>query len=146
MKSLPQAIAEGAAFVASLPGVEKFSLIGSAMYLPADQVADVDYAVLLAPSMDKGLVEQFCQVELNEKHGFEHCSDYDIDGSWRAMRRGDLNLMVTSDAAWFERYLTAMEVCKALRLTKKDDRILVCMIVRDGRTADQVAPTEDLFQ
>lgn len=128
------------AFLRERPNVDKFALIGSAMYLPAEQVGDVDFAVLLKPGNDASLV---C-VELGRDYGFEPCGDYDADaGRWFAMRRDNLNLMVTHDPQWYADYLLAMEVCKVLRLQHKDDRIAVCRVVRDKLAADVVRPFAD---
>lgn len=133
-----------AAFIASLPFVVRFAPIGSATYMPADQVGDIDFAVRLKMSQD---ATDYCREVLMAQHGFEDCADYDTTSGkvlWRAVRRGDLNLIVTTDGDWYERYLTATEVCKALRIADKAKRIAVCQIVRDGRTAEEVK-VEDLF-
>lgn len=120
--------------------VEAFALIGSAMYLPAEKVGDVDFAVLLKSGNDASLA---C-AELVREHSFEPCGDYDAEaGTWFAVRRGNLNLMVTHDRRWYEDYLLAMEVCKVLRLEHKDDRIAVCRVVRDKLSADAVRPFAD---
>jgi hypothetical protein len=75
------------------------------------------------------------------EHSFEPCGDYDAEaGTWFAVRRGNLNLMVTHDRRWYEDYLLAMEVCKVLRLEHKDDRIAVCRVVRDKLRLTSCAP------
>lgn len=140
--TLAREIAAGTEFLAKLPGVKAFRLIGSAMYLPAAQVNDVDFAVMLE---DGRLCMNFT-AEPPFK-GWKLCGDdYDIDGgTWCAIRKGDFNLMVTHSQAFYDGYIKAMEVCKALNLVNKTDRIKVCRIVRDGKTADEVAAfgTED---
>lgn len=55
-----------------------------------------------------------------------------------AVRRENINLMVSHDPKFFADYKTAMEVCKALKLKHKEDRIAVCQIVRDGKKAEDV--------
>lgn len=141
-----QEIAAGAAFIAGLPQVKRQHLIGSAAFLP-ETAADVDFAVFVEPSRFSSTVNSTVQTLMAE-HGFEACGEYDTSGAsaWTAVRRGHLNLMVTNDEAWFERYVTAMEVCKFLKVANKQQRIGVCQIVRDGRPADEVLQlSEDLF-
>lgn len=123
---------ERSAFIATLPQVLDFALIGSASYLP--DAADVDFAVLVDPALNA--------VEYTDKmvaDGWGNCGEYDgVGGIWAAVRSENLNLMVTHDPKFFADYKTAMEVCKALNLTHKQDRIAVCQIVRDGKKADEV--------
>lgn len=116
-----------------LPGVRKFMLIGSASYMP-EQAQDVDFAVLL----DDGLNAMEFTSRMNAVDKWELCGEYDLDkGTWAAVRKGKLNLMITHDRVFYERYLVAMEVCKVLKLTSKGQRIAVCKIVRDGMVADE---------
>jgi hypothetical protein len=124
----------GKALIAKLPAVLDSALIGSASYLPNPQ--DVDFAVLIGSGLDA-----MHYAEAMHEAGWELCSEYDgVGGTWAAVRHGFLNLMVTHDPKFFTGYRTAMEVCKALHLVRKEDRIAVCQIVRDGLTADQVIP------
>lgn len=114
--------------------VSKWSLIGSAMYMPADQVSDVDFAVLLRNDIDAsdfvcGLIDR----------GWGKCGDYDGQNAlWYAVRRDNLNFMITANSQFYDDYLLAMEVCKVLRLEKKADRIAVCKVVRDKKSAEFV--------
>ncbi len=75
--------------------------------------------------------------------GWDHCGEeYDTQhGTWGAVRRGDINLMVTHNRVFFDGYKRAMEVCKVLGLKRKEQRIAVCKVVRDGMSADEVADT-----
>jgi hypothetical protein len=137
MTNLKPEIIAGEALLRDLPEVAEFALIGSAMYMPAEACNDVDFAVLTRDGVDAmGYLSQLCQ------SGWDACGEeYDTQhGTWGAVRRDNINLMVTHDRAWFERYKTAMQVCKVLRLTRKDDRIAVCRVVRDGLSADEVRP------
>lgn len=137
MTNIKPGIIAGEALLRDMPRVAEFSLIGSAMYMPAEACGDVDFAVLLKDGEDalRYLSELAVQ-------GWSHCGEeYDTQhGTWGAVRRDNLNLMVTHDRAWFERYKVAMQVCKVLRLTNKEDRIAVCRVVRDGLSADEVRP------
>lgn len=123
------AIAEAKEFLRTLPHIVDAAPIGSATYLP--NPADVDVAVLVscnAITFVASLVDE----------GWRPCSNYDTQtGQWAAIRHGSVNLMVTHDQAFFDGYKRATEVCKALHLTHKSDRIAVCRIVRDGMTAEE---------
>ena len=76
-----------------------------------------------------------------EKDGWGKCGNYDTDNHekvvWAAIRRDEVNFMVTNDRGFFERYKAAMQVCIALDLQTKKERIMVCKIVRDGMSAKQ---------
>ena len=76
---------------------------------------------------------------LSHSEGWGQCGDYDgVGGIWAAVRRENINLMVSHDPKFFADYKTAMEVCKAMKLKHKEDRIAVCQIVRDGKKAEDV--------
>ena len=125
-------IAAGEALIPTLPSVLGFALIGSASYLP--EAGDVDFAVLIDPAINA--VDYAAQMA---NDGWGNCGEYDgVGGIWAAVRRENLNLMVTHDPKFFSDYKTAMEVCKALNLQHKQDRIAVCQIVRDGKKSDEV--------
>lgn len=114
-----------------LPAIRKFMLIGSASYMP-NEAKDVDFAVLL----DEGQ-NAMRYVDNLAINGWDRCGEYDIDkGTWSSVRKGNINLMITHDLVFYGGYLKATEVCKALNLRDKDQRILVCMIVRDNMCAE----------
>lgn len=128
--NVQQQIDAGRALIASLPYVIDSALIGSAMYLP--NPADIDFAVYVSEDAIQ------CAARMQDE-GWGRCGNYDTEGGlWCAIRRDEVNLMLTHDLGFFTRYKTAMEVCKALCLEHKEDRIAVCQIVRDGKTADDV--------
>lgn len=131
---LYNALHEGNTLAFGLPGVERFALIGSARYLPADQVNDVDFCVLLqAPNQATSYAAALAD------SGWGRCGEYDnADGLWCAMRRGPLNFMLTHDAVFYSGYLLAMDVCEALRLEDKAERIAVCQLVRDRKPLAEV--------
>jgi len=132
-------IAAGEALIPKLPQVLDFALIGSASYLP--HASDVDFAVLIDPTVNA--VDYASQMVAE---GWGNCGEYDgVGGIWAAVRRENLNLMVTHDPKFFTDYKTAMEVCKALNLTHKEDRIAVCQIVRDGKKAGDVMTHAKLY-
>lgn len=128
-------LAAGADFIRGLPDVADFAPIGSALYI--ESPADVDYAVMLSAPNAVDYANAICA----SNSGWEACGEYDThDGSWCAIRRGNLNLMLTHSREFFDGYKLAMEVCKLLRLTDKQDRIDVCRVVRDRQPADVVRP------
>lgn len=115
-------------FLLALDPVIEIALIGSATFMP-DEANDVDYAVLV-----RGDPYRFAEKHLE---GFTPCGEDESYGDWCSMRRGVLNVMVTSDETWYRNYVQAMHVCAFLKLRNKDDRIAVCKIVRDEMTAEQ---------
>lgn len=129
--AIAEEVAAGRALVGALAEVQAFALIGSALYLPDAQ--DVDFAVLINPTLNA--IDYSSQMV---RDGWGNCGEYDgVGGIWAAVRRGNLNLMVTHDPEFYKGYLTAMEVCKVLGLRNKHERVAVCQIVRDGKTAEE---------
>lgn len=130
------AIAEGRELLGSMQTVRRFQLVGSAPIV--NNPEDVDFAVLLNQGYDSAIIG----ARLIDKRGFKACSQYDQmdDSSWFSVRRDNLNLMLTHDVTFYDKFVTAMEVCKALSLVHKTDRVAVCAIVRDGKRAIDVRP------
>jgi hypothetical protein len=132
---LASEIARGQQVVASLPGVLQSVIVGSAAYLPTAN--DVDFLLLIG-----GSESPTDYVERLEADGWEQCGEYEGDESiWNATRLGNLNLLVTNNRQFYDGFKRALEVCKALRLTSRDDRVAVHQIVRDGLTAADVVTT-----
>ena len=124
----------GKQIISNLLYVLDFTLVGSAVY--SKNPKDVDFAVLLYPNVNliqyqEGMV----------KGGWDSCANLDYLGmgsTWFSVRQENINLIITTDQKFFDGYKTATEVCKALRLEHKQDRIAVHYIIRDGATADEV--------
>lgn len=135
MINIEEEIKNGLQAIASLKHVVAHELIGSAAYLP-EQAQDVDFAVLI-----HNLLDPLKYVDALHESGWGKCSDYDTSTAacWSAVHNGNLNFMITSSPDFFANYVKAMEVCKALKLTEKADRIAVCQIVRDGKKAHEVS-------
>lgn len=130
-----QEIDAGRELLKTMENVVDYALIGSASYLPEDTVDDIDFAVLL-DGKTRHAGEYTSAMATQD--GWRLCGEYDTDkGLWFAVRKGNLNFMVTHDRGFFDRYCAATEVCKYLKLQNKADRIAVCKIVRDGMTADE---------
>lgn len=130
-----RAIAEALAEVRAMPGVSDVRLIGSALYLPSPK--DHDFAVLVpVQSQFLGLQQSLAE----QVNPWSFCSeDYkDMTAEWTSLRRNSVNLMITQSLQFFNDYCKAMEVCKVLNLVHKRDRIAVCQIIRDGKTADDI--------
>lgn len=124
-------------YLGEMPDVCNFELIGSALYLPDPK--DLDIAVLLRqPSMFETFTCFTFEERLTNWDGWKSCSEYEVGakfGDWCSVRRGNVNLMLTQSKEFFNGYVSAMEVCKALNLQTKYERVIVCMIVRDGLSA-----------
>lgn len=136
MDNIKPTIIDGEAVIRGLaPYATEHALIGSAMYLSAEECTDVDFLVLVHGCE---YIEPI--TDLITHHDFTACGEqYECaTGTWGAVRRGNLNLIVTHDKAFYDSYRLAMEVCKALRLKDKKDRIAACKVVRDRMSAEQV--------
>lgn len=136
-----------------------FALIGSALYHPEPK--DLDFLVLVrgdsfftgpphpnkraideqAPDLEFALLDDATSKAPRWAFGadWQLCGgEYDDqDDKWGAIRNGPVNLIVTVDPAWYARAQMANEVCHALRLMDKEDRIAVYHVIRDGYSADE---------
>lgn len=120
-------VVQGTQFLQAHNKVENFQLVGSAVY--AHDPKDVDFLVLVEGDDISDVLDEF--------DGYSPCGEYDDDGSWAAIRSGDINLIVTVDPEWYERAALANEVCHALRLQDKKDRIIAYRVIRDGLSAEK---------
>lgn len=123
--------------LANHEAVEDFCVAGSAIYHPEPK--DLDFLVLATGS----------SFMTDARWAFG--SDWTVVGSryddqtdkWGSIRKGDVNLIVTVDPEWFQRAKIANEVCAALKLMDKGDRIVVYRVVRDLYTAEQANARRD---
>ena len=110
---------------------------------PPPTDTDEDYLVLVKdkPAAVAGL----------KALGFEYSADPEKLAKYEAMNGtarwsftslwfGNVNYIVTDSQFFFERFLTATHVCKALNLLDKADRIMVFEAVRGGSFYKEVAP------
>jgi hypothetical protein len=121
--------------------VARFALVGTAAYPDEAGVdpKDVDFLVLChGDHVGMGVLEPD-ELEALPRHAFGAGWDnggsnaLDADGDqWGSIRKGDINLILTTDAEWYDRSVKASAVCVALRLTEKFDRIVAYRVVRDG--------------
>ena len=144
MKRVPQAAAMVAAAIQRLmlhdPAVVAASHVGSSRY--REDYNDLDIAVLLHEGID---VQAWA--DNYKAQGYTSCSHYadgGTDDEWTALRSSDLNLIAMTSVARYHKTLLADEVCKALDLKAKVDRIKVYHVVRDGASAEEAAVSSSL--
>lgn len=112
-----------------VPGSLAVSPVGSAYVLGEGN--DADY-VALVTYLDR-------TVEYLVARGWIlGSSDTYPTDTFKSLRCGDYNVMVTADLATYEGYVLASEVCKVLQLKEKSDRIRVHRVIMDGENAEQV--------
>lgn len=110
-------------------GICGIALVGSTYIL--GQGADVDVLVRVAD------MKSFAQRLEAEGWIREGNASYPV-GDFISMRKDDFNLLLVEEEKYFNAWKLAAEVCKALKLHFKDDRVLVHRVVRDGETVDQI--------
>lgn len=75
-------------------------------------------------------------------HGFEHSSSgaentYPIcAGGFESFRKKDINLLVVDQLSTFMSWKMSAEVCKALNLSNRTDRVIVHRIIMDSCDSD----------
>jgi hypothetical protein len=113
----------------------QFSIVGSAVYMPDPK--DVDIAVLLS---EGSRLSDFCTMisaskgSLLQGRGWDYCGEqyeFQQQDKWQAMRKGNINLLITVDKEWYVDACTASDVCAALNLQSKGDRVRVHRVVRE---------------
>jgi len=108
----------------------EFQMVGSTYTLGKGR--DIDFAVLVD--------NQFYFQEKPEwlvGEWVREGADVYEGNVFASYRQGDINIIVMHDRDIYQKFLTAMEVCKVLKLQTRKQRVLVCRIVRDGMTAEQ---------
>jgi hypothetical protein len=135
MSSLLQTVIDGTLMLKDLPFVQRHQLVGSACY--HKEPKDVDFLVQVEP-LDP-LEEPSFPYRWAFGNGWAVPEgEYDDqDGRWYAMRKGDINLIITSDPAWYDRAVIANSVCHLLELQSKRDRVAVYRLLRDGQSIEQ---------
>jgi hypothetical protein len=158
-----QTVVEGVKLLTGHPLVLDFQLVGSAVYHPEPK--DVDFLVLvkdLPPRQKRSIGDQLedildgdvpagmgpgflCGARWAFGPDWTLCAgEYDDQNDeWGAIRRGGLNLIITIDPEWYKRAAVANEVCAALKLMDKGDRVVVYRVIRDGYTAEQANARRD---
>ncbi len=75
--------------------------------------------------------------------GYE-CNSKDYEDStdtFKCLRNGLVNVMLVSDAEWYDKFVLAAEVCKTLQLQEKWERIAVHRVIMDGEDAHTAKST-----
>lgn len=128
------------AVIKDLPGVLIWEFVGSRITCdPAP--TDTDCDVLVFTSDMPGIVAYLegnrgwtdCKIEY-EANGIEVHSDE----PFCSYRQDELNLIITDDYSWFQRFMTATELCRMLNVMNKEHRIILFTVVRRGK---QLYPT-----
>lgn len=72
--------------------------------------------------------------------GYEPTSDGSGDSeddNFRCFRHAEVNVMLTADEDWYWNFVKSAEVCKALGLTSKWQRVAVHRVLMDDEDADK---------
>lgn len=142
-KQIGQIILDTTKMLNTWDGVVDIALVGSALYMPAEEVGDVDFAMLLGDGHE---AMQYLEDTLKDGDDWDWCGEYDTALSeWGAIRRENVNLMITHSRAFFEGFKMAAQVCKVLRLQSKLERIAVHRVVRDCMSADEARAAAGLM-
>lgn len=109
------------------PGILTGGPIGSA-FIAGCTPKDIDLWLLL----DEDWSWDDFEADLSQMTGLRFASSTERrEGDPRSYRLGDYNLIVTRDALKYGRGLTAHDLCRAMRLTNKADRIIAFDVIRD---------------
>lgn len=130
MKYLQECI-DTSSMLAKHAKVLKFCVAGSAIYHADPQ--DLDFLVLVEGA---GFISdaRWAFGSEWETVGGRYADQTD---AWGSIRHGKVNLICTVDPAWYERAALANEVCAALKLMDKGDRVVTYRVIRDGYNAEQ---------
>ncbi len=94
---------------------------------PAPADTDEDWLILDQFGIDDRLIEQ----GFAREGGPEFYTGND-NGEFRSWRRGDINLIVTPDDKFYDRFITATKLATRFNLMQKDDRIALFQAVLYG--------------
>lgn len=100
--------------------------------------ADLDLVVLVTP----GDLDEAC-AKL-EDHAYTFTTSKDCSGAedeFRTFRKGDVNVMLSDDEKWYYAFKQAAEVCRALQLREKWQRIAVHRVIMNNEDAETAART-----
>lgn len=140
-------VLQGTEYLSKCAAVKEFCLVGSAIYHPEPK--DVDFLVYIeqTPDPDLGYDALAARFLLDGPYWYTLANEYDDQtGQWCALRSStfkDINLILTVDKGWYDRAKLANEVCHALKLMDKGDRVVVYRVVRDGDNAEMANTKRD---
>lgn len=96
--------------------------IGSSTY--HSDANDVDIMVMVP---DKQAYMELCHAL-----GFSYAPNAnEYPGEWESMKKGDLNLLITADSDYYYASRTASDVCRALKLKTRKERVIVHRVIVD---------------
>lgn len=111
-----------------LGGDRAWRFVGSqiTVYPPPEGDTDLDILVPDDATLINSLIDQA---------GFVPDSNpnYGELGEFTSYRKGKINIIVAHDENFYRKFLLATEVCKALNLPEKTDRVLVHTAIMQGR-------------
>lgn len=137
MNLLREIVAASSEF-AECKHIKEFDLVGSAVYHPEPK--DIDFLVLIE---DEDVLSAARYLPGMQSWTTKTGEYDDEDGKWGSFRAGNINVILTVDKGWYDRAKLANEVCHALKLMDKGDRIVVYRVIRDGYTAEQANSRRD---
>lgn len=115
-----------------VPGYMSHDLVGSAYTYQQESANDVDILVWVA-DMEKAAE----WVGDNGYRAMAGRTDYQELETTRPVKKGKVNLLMSTDIAWINRFRAAAEVCRYLQIPDRQVRIIIHKIVRDGARSDQ---------
>ena len=127
-------LAQDAVDRAQINGYIRHDLTGSAICPAVTKPKDVDVLVLVEE--DYNLIQRL--------QGFWACEETQYsaeDDGWCAYRGGTVNLILTSRADFYAKWVQAGQMCAKLGVTDRRVRVFIHELVRDG-----TAPTDALVR
>lgn len=112
---------------------------------PPVENTDIDLYALVPSwqrkAMEDGLAAEGWEDCLTESGGQAYVNTPGFGTEWMAYRKENYNLIVTYDWRHFVRCAAATELCKALNLTDKNDRIMAHSLVHLDKDTETKLPT-----
>lgn len=110
-----------------IPHIYECCLYGS-QYVGGDAVTeDSDTDILV-----RGREKEITTLLQNEGFTDETKNSTYKNSGFVSFRKGDLNIVLATDAEWFQRAVVANELCRVFNLVEKDKRILLHDVVVRG--------------
>jgi hypothetical protein len=99
---------------------------------PAPTDTDEDYIILVSTEKNKLLADYLLDEDFNcQSDGGEY--DGISESDFLSWKKDELNLLVTTDLAFFHKFMAASSLAKHLNLLKKEDRIATFQVVLYGK-------------
>ena len=104
--------------------IERYQLVGST-YILGKKGKDIDYIVQVP------LLDLFVEVARRLDYYFSEGSMQPGDDFY-CFRKDDVNLIVTNNTGFFDRFVLAAKVCRHVKAEDKQMRIDLHKLIRDG--------------